>query len=265
MPPTNVRTSLQPRAKKQFDWDDPDWPGGRATGQDQYFILVSRKNGFPYQDWQGEITPCKSVPTLGSMYIVASASDRRSILTEFPSQPVHGIPMGWDLVHRAGNALNASANKLFLMNLVREVDIAQYGEVPDSFRNDGLTQPGGLLPGDSRADQTAGQQFSSELVCQDQTVNEFAQGLDGEHPSEAVVNTAERIVKAARERVSRPDISVDVDGALSFDMRVANGWLLMAELDVDGNIDASVYDDKAGKRVRRLRRGTEQDLIDLFF
>ena len=94
-------------------------------------------------------------------------------------------------------------------------------------------------------------------------VNEFAQGVDDERPSAAVVAVASRIVEAVLERTADSEISVDVDGALSFVLRLTDGRLVLAELAPDGPIDASRYDDDFGTNVKRLRRATAEDLINL--
>ena len=92
-------------------------------------------------------------------------------------------------------------------------------------------------------------------------VQEFAKGVGDVRPEQAVVEMAQRITLAAIEKTIEPEISVDVDGALSFDLRLANGLLLMAELEVQGGLDASIYDDKQGVLVKRLRNTTDTELI----
>ena len=95
-------------------------------------------------------------------------------------------------------------------------------------------------------------------------LEEFATGVEGaSRPAGTIVDTARRVAEAARDTVD-PEISVDVDGALSFDLRLANGWLVLAELDPDGSLDASIYDQN-GHLVKRLPRATEAALIDSFF
>ena len=96
-------------------------------------------------------------------------------------------------------------------------------------------------------------------------VQEFAAGLDGVIPSPEVVAMAGRLVKAASANTVEPEFAVDVDGALSFDLRLNNGLLLLAELDLAGYFDASVYDDQTGKVVReqRLPHATEAQFLDL--
>ena len=95
-------------------------------------------------------------------------------------------------------------------------------------------------------------------------IREFAEGVDGERPSPEVVEMARRITLAAVDKTIEPEISVDVDGALSFDLRLANGLLLMAELEIRGGLDASIYDDKQGVLIKRLRNATDSELIHHF-
>lgn len=96
-------------------------------------------------------------------------------------------------------------------------------------------------------------------------VQKFAAGLEGVIPSPEMVAMAGRLVKAAIENTVEPELAVDVDGALSFDLRLNNGLLLLAELDLAGYFDASVYDDQTGKtvRVQRLPGATEAQFLAL--
>ena len=94
-------------------------------------------------------------------------------------------------------------------------------------------------------------------------VREFAAGVDGVRPGRSVVDKADRLVQAALQGTAEPEFAVDVDGALSFDLRLSNGLLLLAELSIAGNLDASVYDDAAGERVQRLPRATEAQFMEL--
>ena len=132
-------------------------------------------------------------------------------------------------------------------------------------QRDGLT----FFPWDVFSERRAAPSVASSLVAGQKSfshsaVTEFAAGLDGALPQGNVVEMAGRIVQAALERTMDPEITVDVDGALSFDLRLVNGWLLLAELSLDGTLDASVYDDQAGERVKRLPRATEAELFSLF-
>ena len=94
-------------------------------------------------------------------------------------------------------------------------------------------------------------------------VREFAAGVDGVRPVRSVVDKAGRLVQAAMQGTMEPEIAVDVDGALSFDLRLSNGLLLLAELSIAGNLDASVYDDAAGERVQRLPQATAAQFMEL--
>ena len=95
-------------------------------------------------------------------------------------------------------------------------------------------------------------------------VQAFAEGIGGASPSTEVVEMAHRIALAAVDKTIEPDISVDVDGALSFDLRLANGLLLMAELSVGGTLDAGVVDDERGVIVEHLPNPTVEGLVRRF-
>ena len=91
-------------------------------------------------------------------------------------------------------------------------------------------------------------------------LDEFAAGLDGKRPDPGVVEMAARIAKAALAKTREPEISVDVDGALSFDLELSGGRLLLAELEIDGSIDAGVYDPPL-EPVKLMPDATEADVI----
>ena len=95
-------------------------------------------------------------------------------------------------------------------------------------------------------------------------VKAFAKGIEGNLPSTEIVEMAHRIALAAVDKTIEPDISVDVDGALSFDLRLANGLLLMAELSVGGTLEAGVVDDERGVIVEHLPNPTVEDLVRRF-
>ena len=61
-------------------------------------------------------------------------------------------------------------------------------------------------------------------------VEEFAAGVEGVVPGAEVVAMAGRLARAAIANTVEPELAVDVDGALSFDLRLNNGLLLLAEL-----------------------------------
>ena len=95
-------------------------------------------------------------------------------------------------------------------------------------------------------------------------VQAFAEGVGGARPEPAVVKIASRIARAAIDKTIEPEISVDVDGALSFDLRLANGLLMLAELEVQGGLDAGIIDDEKGTIVERLRDTSAEELIRCF-
>ena len=95
-------------------------------------------------------------------------------------------------------------------------------------------------------------------------IRAFSIGHEGKRPSVSVVSMADRIAKAAGDKTVEPEITVDVDGALSFDLRLSNGWLVLAELDLDGALDASIYDDRQGILIKRLPQATDSELIAWF-
>lgn len=92
---------------------------------------------------------------------------------------------------------------------------------------------------------------------------EFAAGLYGKRPEPQVVEMTARIVKAALTKTVKHDISFDDEEcALSFDLELSSGHLILAELWSDGSIDASVYDgDK--RRVKRMPKASESDMLAL--
>lgn len=111
------------------------------------------------------------------------------------------------------------------------------------------------------------QRLSPSAAAPHPAVHEFAQGLDGVQPAAEVVDMATEIVQVALDRLVEPEFSVDVDGALFFDLRLTNGLLLFAELAVDGSLDVRVYDDRAAsgelETVHRLPQAAAADFISL--
>ena len=100
-------------------------------------------------------------------------------------------------------------------------------------------------------------------------VQEFAIGVDGVQPSDAIVAMVVRVVQAALDHTVGPEITVDDEDGMDFHLRLTDGLLVMANVFHDGTIDASVYDDSQGipvKTVKRMPRSTtsEEDLINLF-
>ena len=91
-------------------------------------------------------------------------------------------------------------------------------------------------------------------------ITEFARGIDGERPDEEVVRIATEIARIAADRTEDPEITVDVDGALSFDLRLRGGQLVLAEIDMFGRIDFSVYN-AANELEQHHPKATWEDLI----
>ena len=91
-------------------------------------------------------------------------------------------------------------------------------------------------------------------------LSEFRQGIEGVQPARQVVKMAVRISKVAINFTKLPDITVDIDGELSFYLRLKDGRLVLAELGVEGLIDASVYDEN-DKLLKRMPSATEKELI----
>jgi hypothetical protein len=68
----------------------------------------------------------------------------------------------------------------------------------------------------------------------------------GEHPTLDTISMAGRIVRAVHAVVKKPDIVLDDDGELSFDFRLSDGRLIMAEFTVAGKLWVGVYGGKDG-------------------
>ena len=81
---------------------------------------------------------------------------------------------------------------------------------------------------------------SLSLVVEAQLA-EFSVGLDGVRPTERALRIATVLCEAAVQYVENPEITVDVDGELSFDLRLKDGRLVFAELGLDGRLDVGVY------------------------
>ena len=111
---------------------------------------------------------------------------------------------------------------------------------------------------------------TSELVIESPVVREFSQAVGGDRPTEGIIRMAGLVVQACQEYTDGAHVSFDdEDGCLDFHLRLKDGHLVMANIFLSGDVDASVYDDSQGapvKLVRRLRRGQTlgEDLIELF-
>ena len=94
----------------------------------------------------------------------------------------------------------------------------------------------------------------------------FAEGFDDVKPSMTTLAKADRIVRAALETSGPSEIDVDdVSGALSFDLRLCDGRLLLAELEIDGGLTADLFDDRGEgvEWVTHFPNPSSRDLVDL--
>ena len=110
---------------------------------------------------------------------------------------------------------------------------------------------------------TLGVKDTAAIEMAQDAVDAFAVGLEGRQPEPAAVALAVSIVEAALCHTAQPEVSVDVDGALSFDLRTSSGHLILAELSPDGGLDASVYD-RQDKFLKRMPAPTADELIACF-
>ena len=99
-------------------------------------------------------------------------------------------------------------------------------------------------------------------IAQD-TLDAFAGGIEGRLVGLEAVELAANIANAALSYTVQPEITLDVDGALSFDLRTSAGHLILAELSLEGALDASIYDQQ-DKLVRRMPSATGAELIAWF-
>ena len=78
------------------------------------------------------------------------------------------------------------------------------------------------------------------------------------------MDLADRLVQKARAQTEEPEITIDVDGALSFDLRLKSGLLMFAELGIGGGLDITVLNDSGpGARVvKHLTAATEPAFVD---
>ena len=95
-------------------------------------------------------------------------------------------------------------------------------------------------------------------------LREFAAGKEGNPPTEEANRLAQRIVQTADQKGTHPDVHVDFEGALSFDLYLPDGRLLLAYLFPDGVLDVSVYDEATGEWAVNNPTATERDFVGLF-
>lgn len=95
----------------------------------------------------------------------------------------------------------------------------------------------------------------------------FSEGFEGVRPSPNILQDADKLVRAAIAKCARADIDVDDNtGSLAFDLRLSDGALLFAEVDVFGKLNADMFDDEGGKAVwlEHFPNPSFSDLIGMF-
>ena len=99
----------------------------------------------------------------------------------------------------------------------------------------------------------------------DVALGEFSCGPSAHPPSQYVLSVARRLSEAVIASTIEPEITVDVDGALAFDLRLPSGLLMFAELQVDGSLSLTVLDDsgKDASVVQHVPSATESQFLDL--
>ena len=104
----------------------------------------------------------------------------------------------------------------------------------------------------------------SQRATDSATACEFSLGLDGNRPDDHIVDLADRLVLEARQQTDEPEITIDVDGALSFDLRLTSGLLMFAELAIGGTLTITILNDSGRETrvVRHLLAATESEFVD---
>ena len=74
----------------------------------------------------------------------------------------------------------------------------------------------------------------------DDVLAEFSHGTNPK-----VVGLANKLVEGVTDHTSDPEVTLDVDGALAFDLRLTNGDLMFGELNADGSLSVTVLDDRS--------------------
>ena len=121
---------------------------------------------------------------------------------------------------------------------------------------------------DARGFQREGRVFAMHQGKPDThptVVQQFASGFRGEQPSPSVIEAAVQLFTTGSAETDAPEFTVDVDGALSIDLRLNNGLRMLAELTIDGSLDAGFYDDRSDdgrvQEVKYLPQTTAEELI----
>ena len=94
----------------------------------------------------------------------------------------------------------------------------------------------------------------------------FSEGFEGIRPSRNTLENAESLVRAAISKCARADIDVDDStGSLAFDLRLRDGTLLFAEIDIFGELNADLFDDKGEEAiwVKHFPNPSFSDLMDI--
>lgn len=94
-------------------------------------------------------------------------------------------------------------------------------------------------------------------------LNAYANGLNNHRPPPAAIQQAAQLANAALTQTTQPEITLDIDGALSFDLRTPKGHLILAELTPNGTLDASIFDQQDNP-VQRPSPATPAHLIAWF-
>ena len=99
----------------------------------------------------------------------------------------------------------------------------------------------------------------------DVALGEFACGSSAHPPDQHVLSVARRLSEAVIASTIEPEITVDVDGALAFDLRLKSGLLMFAELQADGSLSITVFDDSGqdASVANHLPSATERQFLDL--
>lgn len=95
----------------------------------------------------------------------------------------------------------------------------------------------------------------------------FSEGFDGVRPSPNTLENAERLVRAAIAKCARADIDVDDNtGSLAFDLRLSDGALLFAEVEISGKLNADMFNDEGEEAVwlKHFPNPSFSDLIGMF-
>ena len=113
-------------------------------------------------------------------------------------------------------------------------------------------------------DAEAAREEKPSRSMEDVALDEFSCGSIADPPTQHVISLALRLCAAAISSTIEPEITVDVDGALAFDLRLKSGLLMFAELQADGSLSLTVFDD-SGERasvVDHLPSATGPQFLD---